>query len=566
MIERIDINKYRKFECAKFSFGQYLNVISGTNGTCKTSLLHIVSNTFKRVRQDPANPSIKSIVALNSQVNPSIETLTKGDSQYNDPAHGVSGTLLTVTEFGGEPVDFRRHTTKNDKVNKRYRLIPKYPRGSGQKKTELPVVYLGLKRLYPFGEMSDKTTVKKVSPKLGSDIFEEVAKLYQSITYTEVKKVGGDKLGEIKVRPSFVTNDIGIDSNTISSGEDNLFIILTALVSLKHYYVSLDDSRNQVESILLVDELDATLHPAYQIKLLDLFRDFSLEYKIQVFFTTHSLTLLGEALKDKSYCNVHYLIDNIKKIDIMPDPDIYKIEQHLRNATRRDIYTPSLIPVFTEDDEARIVADRVFEYIAEKDAGFRSIKGLFHFVESKISCDNLKTLFLDDKLLKPTLRSICMLDGDQRSQLENHITTLPGNKSPEDMIFSYAEDLFNNDQGFWCEEHIIRQGWAKKWYQDKVQARVSDVDTEIALLKEKGISTRGIRRERYKKIFNDQEVKPFLICVLQKWINDSKNAAEIKKFVQEVFCLFNKVSSYHDINRNDWAEIDKFFLEGGADE
>ena len=61
--------------------------------------------------------------------------------------------------------------------------------------------------------------------------------------------------------------------------------------------------------MLLIDEMDATLHPAYQIKLLNLFREMSELYKIQIVFTTHGLSLLEEMLQRKD--NVIYLLDNL---------------------------------------------------------------------------------------------------------------------------------------------------------------------------------------------------------------------------------------------------------------
>ena len=103
-------------------------------------------------------------------------------------------------------------------------------------------------------------------------------------------------MGDIKVRSEFTSNIEGIDSNTISAGEDNLSIILTAVISLKYYYESISPSK-EVESVLLIDELDATLHPAFQIKLLNLFREMSEKYKIQVVFTTHSICFLVLSVK-----------------------------------------------------------------------------------------------------------------------------------------------------------------------------------------------------------------------------------------------------------------------------
>lgn len=133
-------------------------------------------------------------------------------------------------------------------------------------------------------------------------------------------------MGDIKFRTDFESKADGVDSNTISSGEDNIFIILTALFSLKYYYDSLpeDERINRTASILLIDEFDATLHPALQIRLLDLVRDFSSNYRIQIVATTHSLSLLEYALRQKD--NIIYLKDNIEAIDVMDHPDIFKIK------------------------------------------------------------------------------------------------------------------------------------------------------------------------------------------------------------------------------------------------
>ena len=156
-------------------------------------------------------------------------------------------------------------------------------------------------------------------------------------------------MGDVKVRADFKSNWDGIDSNTISAGEDNLYILLISLVSLKYYFESID-SVNDVES---VDELDATLHPAYQIKLLSLLRQYSLDYKIQVFFTTHSMTMLEALLKKND--KLFYLIDNITSVIVMEDPDIYKIKMHLNSITKQNIYQDKIIPVFSEDEEARVL-------------------------------------------------------------------------------------------------------------------------------------------------------------------------------------------------------------------
>ena len=95
-------------------------------------------------------------------------------------------------------------------------------------------------------------------------------------------------MGDIKTRADFESDKEGIDSNTISAGEDNLFIIICALVSLRYYFENIA-SHNDVESILLIDEFDATLHPSLQNRLLKIFREYAEAYKIQIIFTTQQI-------------------------------------------------------------------------------------------------------------------------------------------------------------------------------------------------------------------------------------------------------------------------------------
>ncbi|HDR1474452.1 TPA: AAA family ATPase, partial [Pasteurella multocida] len=49
MIKRIYFKHYRKLQDFSLDFSKEINVISGENGTCKSSILHIVSNAFQKV-------------------------------------------------------------------------------------------------------------------------------------------------------------------------------------------------------------------------------------------------------------------------------------------------------------------------------------------------------------------------------------------------------------------------------------------------------------------------------------------------------------------------------------
>lgn len=141
LIRKINVVRYRKLQNLEFSFSKKINVLSGTNGTCKTSLLHMVSNSFQAVTQKCDWTQDKSclevIKQVNSLVNPKIESLTKGDKTHNDPANGVKGTIFTVDYYGHTPIEFRKH---NSKLNNRYVVKPWYRPGTTEKLPFCPVI------------------------------------------------------------------------------------------------------------------------------------------------------------------------------------------------------------------------------------------------------------------------------------------------------------------------------------------------------------------------------------------------------------------------------------------
>lgn len=226
-----------------FDLSKGINVISGTNGTCKTSLLHMVSNAYQAVTkkcdwlQDAA--CLDVIKQINSMTNPKIESLTKGDKTYNDPANGAKGTLFTVDYYGQASLEFRKH---NSKLSSRYAVKPWYRPGTTEKLPFCPVIYLGLTRLYPFGEYLNDEAVEKLKKNLPVAYQNEIADIYKRLTGISISSVSPQKMGDIKTRADFESDKAGIDSNTISAGEDNLFIIISALVSLKYLHdVTRDD-------------------------------------------------------------------------------------------------------------------------------------------------------------------------------------------------------------------------------------------------------------------------------------------------------------------------------------
>ena len=233
MISKIHFNHYRKWKEIELNFSKGINAIAGTNGTCKSSLLYIISNSFQSVGARSARLSdhscMKIINALNDSVNTKIESLVRDSKKYIDPAAKTSGTLFTVDYFTGKSVAFRKHNSEKDF---RFALKPYYKRGTSESLPCCPVIYLGISRLLPFGESSDELTISKINKKLPEKYQDILASLYNDFTHYNVHFEKPVSIENFKKRSEFSTDVEGIDSNTISAGEDDLNIILTALVSL----------------------------------------------------------------------------------------------------------------------------------------------------------------------------------------------------------------------------------------------------------------------------------------------------------------------------------------------
>ena len=552
MIKSIKFNRYRKLKNIELKFDNGVNVISGTNGTCKTSILHLISNSFQAVTSNCdwiINKDALSVIkTINAVTNPKIESLTRGDKVYNDPSYGVSGALYTVNYFDNYSLEFRRH---NSKAANRYSLKPKYPKNSEERLPFLPVVYLGISRLLPYGEYQNDENVSKLKKSLPKDFNLAVAENFKNFTNYDINNLSIQKMGDVKTRTEFTSSLDGIDSNTISAGEDNLYIMLSALESLKFYHNSIN-SNNEVESILLIDEFDATLHPCFQRKLIELFIEYSKNYKIQIIFTSHSLSAIEYLLEKKQ--NIIYLLDNFTDIIVMENPTISNITAYLNTISTDDIYTDKCIPILTEDKEARFMLERMMNYYEDKYSEFKGISRFFSIPDINIGADILRSLFKDEKLLKSNTGIICVLDGDKKTELSNCILSLPGKNhghksqalSPENLLISYAQLIFEeNDDSFWKDKAVLEKGFTKGYYVDNIQ---KSVDKFAKSLKESDVKIK--EREFNKNLFN--KYKGFFDYLFKHWMNNESNKNEMDKFYNNLKSLFKKVSFIRGIDSNLW--------------
>ncbi len=484
--------------------------------------------------------------------NPKIETLTKGDKKYNNPAPNFDGPLFNITYFDDVNLDFRRHNTDSElSKHKRYRIILKYPKGKKMSLKTLATIYLGLPRLYPFGEIDDKEKtnnsikIRNITNQLPDEYQAELYKLYKELTGISVAQGKNIKIEKIKSRTDFNTDVEGIDSNTISAGEDNIMIILTALVSLKYYYDNISNKDDEVISMLLIDELDATLHPEMQIKIFNKILDYSDKYKIQVIFTSHSFTLIEYAKKNKQ--NLIYIQNKRTTVKLMENPDIYKIKMDLYNETAINLFKNSKIPVFTEDDEARFVLDILFNQYEI------NLNNLFHLINANMSHTCITQIFKDEYIYKNTVGLIAILDGDCKPNMlkenkdskyyfNHNIMWLPGDKSPEILFFEYALNIYNDESSkFHNFDNVQNLGYTYNYFDNHIKPCLEECLQ---------IENASDKRKKAKKLF--KEFSEFFKLIITYWMKDENNLKELNRFYSVLKSLYKKNADINNCNPNSW--------------
>ena len=318
---------------------------------------------------------------------------------------------------------------------------------------------------------------------------------------------------------------------------------------------------NHPASILLIDEMDATLHPAMQLRMLNIIKEYSELYKIQVFFTTHSLYLIEKVLLPayRNHIKLNYLTHQGDHVTLLPDPSIQKIERHLQGIQNISYSSSPKIPLFTEDEEARVILNAIFGYFSDRCQYFRGLKDKFHFEKANIGCEVLKEIFTDQNLNQNTMNAICVSDGDNngQKQTKHNIIILPGYKSPEYLLFDYYKELASDQnfemyksQSFWYTDTALSQALTKQRYLTEIEPKIQAIQDKIDELKQNGKSTSGVKREENKKIFNSH-IEEFKI-IFDFWLDN--HYKEMESFYRDLRYCFRQVALLHKLDPEIWPQ------------
>lgn len=531
-IDKINIKKFRKLKNIKFKFGERITIVSGQNGIGKSNILGLIANGSESKKRQLLNKQFRSrfneIFDLDEYFD--YEKPKENKDEYN--------VLLDYCYDN----DSLKKECKISKHQERLKIVPRSIDESGKKlkdtaKVKIPTIYLGLTRLIPMGETPEShlkfTKKQSINP--------EDLEFYNSC-YREV--LGKQKLDEgifehqisNSTKHSLIQNFKDYNVQAISSGQDSLSSILTALTSFNNLN---NNSSEYFGGILLIDEIDCTLHPAAQKRLFNLLKYTCKKLKLQVIATTHSLTFLQEMLNAKEESEKGELDTPLYEICYIAGS---KFPQQRKNISYRnlknDLFSSSqdinpsdsypIVKFYFEDDEASFLFQTIFE--EKRDFFKEKIQPIF--ISLKTSCDNLIKLPTRDDYFQTT---VIIPDADIGSAsnnvelqdlIDNHknIVKLFGEHSPEEEIYTLLTSIYKNED----EKH----DYFFESYSDSLpDSRIEPILDEItSSLKE--TSKNKKRRDHFKKWFNEYKTE-FKAAGLFKYYLDN-NESNVKLFAEEV--------------------------------
>lgn len=291
-IHGIYIDKFRTLEDRYIPLGHNLTIISGKNGTMKSTLLGLIAHPFSSEAEDFFGSNLKT--DMRNVFNLSIE---KDLDDYLYYLHAESNNNIEFCE----PI--RVYFRNNDKET-RHRITVGKDNKAGKGNFYLNTSYLNLKRLYPIVDTKPKKSKISIPDKYNDFISSTYFRLLQNNHFDK-----SEPIEDKKIKNTFGPVDSFYNYESISTGEDNIGYLINKLCSFEENKTP--DIGSSLQGILCIDEIEAGLHPIAQEKLLNLLLEWSKKHNVQIVFTTHSLYLIQCALELQNKSKDNSIIINM---------------------------------------------------------------------------------------------------------------------------------------------------------------------------------------------------------------------------------------------------------------
>lgn len=438
MIAKLQIHEFRKFKDVPIIMGKNLTVLAGHNATGKSTILALLGHCAE-LDAEIGTPF------GSTQFRTEYSQIIHVDAQKDIKSEKLMTFTIVDANWSATEEEFYYRSTVQ--ANDRYRILPVRV-VDGKKvaaKMQWPVLYLGLSRLYPLGE-SRKLAVHE-DERLSKEALRNMLNTYKRILnqdehIIDAKSVDTDVTSYSKTS-SFGVSTARYDVAVNSAGQSDLGQILLAVESFR--YLKEKMAAEWKGGLLLIDELDATLHPCAQVNLFQYLLESSKELGIQICFTTHSLYLLEYTIKKAERSGressgngdieVNYLAPEGDFIKVSHNPSYDEMKYDLMMLLPPENVGVK-IKAYVEDNEASIFASELL----------RKYEDRIEIISVELGCENLLKLFEKDSNFR---ESLIILDGDAKEKIKGMnvnyrdagrktILALPAdNLSPERVLYRF---------------------------------------------------------------------------------------------------------------------------------
>jgi predicted ATPase len=498
----LKIDTFRQFRDITIPFSDSVTLIAGQNGTSKSTLLGMLAQPFSfgvvhgKTARSADNSSYTDNyhgLALSDYVDftgrnfmYNCDDVFRLSKEYdsNNSTYQYRTVLADIVASPNSPLEnntlFTRNRGRTTAKGVRFVTGPGASHKPGEGNFPHPVIYLGLNRLWP---LANTKNCIFTGDALSNKDREWYIQKYNEVLCLDEYKNSAKFMDTIEKRKFITPLSSNYDGESCSAGQDNLSQLLTAILSFRGLKKKLGDKYQG--GMLLIDELDATLHAFAQDKLLELLCKVSEELGLQIIATSHSLRLLEKAYQSslKKNIEVLYLANEDDKIITEKFSTYQEIRDLLKvEATPPAKKKPRKVSVVFEDDEGMFL--------------FKQICG--SKLRNYASCANTATLgggqlknLSDMSKSLPELKNMIFIpDGDMAKIWDNppkNLLALPGDKRPETLVYQHLYSMKGSDP-FWknCgttytkQFALTRQGgislekgddkkWVKKWYKEQDQ-------------------------------------------------------------------------------------------------
>lgn len=419
----------------------------------------------------------------------------------------------------------------------------------------VPTVFVSLSRLFPIGEtrLSEKN-ISKNNEIVKDGVIDKYVEWYNRVLPNSINKDKYSSSNVKKIKKIVNTNGrlhvklVDSDTKTQSVGEDNLGAIISALVDF--YFLKEKQGNAYNGGIICIDEIDASLHPSAQIRLFELLDELSNTLRLQIFITTHSMTLLEKIIKmqnkdNKMYSLVYILDPRIPRIK----NNISSIEDIKSDMFDENSYYKPIIKIYCEDEETKFIFEQLIRII-NKDKNFNLPEyKIFPMYLGHTQLENLRNF---DTYFESV---IMLVDGDSRKEqgknvlnkylnndiiglnskkLKENTLALPTFLAPESYFYFILSEILN-DTVFWQQLERLN-----------LHSNYTSYNLSTILNKVKLDEEGNIQNDKLKEVFcrnTLSRIKNFIDETQALAYYYEKKPEKLERFksdVKRIFCIVEK--------------------------